>query len=130
MRLKRNNILANYLSLLGVRYTESFSGQYFNEHPHKRNLFGLSKMLSDYNVENGAIRIEDKQNDIQEIQTPFIAQFGGGFVAVYIEAEFRKHEAWKQKTQIRATPTVLVNGYQLPESYKIEDLRYFTNLDL
>ena len=83
MRLKRNNILANYLSLLGVRHTESFSGQYFNEHPHKHNLFELSKMLSDYNVENGAIRIEDKQNDIQEIQTPFIAQFGGDFVAVY-----------------------------------------------
>ena len=47
-----------------------------------------------------------------------------------IEVEFEKHEAWKKKTQIRATPTVLVNGHQLPESYKIEDLRYFTDLDL
>jgi protein-disulfide isomerase len=40
-----------------------------------------------------------------------------------IEAEFRKHEAWKQKTRLRSTPTVLVNGYQLPDSYKVEDLR-------
>ena len=47
-----------------------------------------------------------------------------------VEAEFQKHEAWKQKTQISATPTVLVNGYKLPESYKIEDLRYFTDLDV
>ena len=47
-----------------------------------------------------------------------------------IEIEFQKHEAWKQKTQLRATPTILINGYQLPESYKIEDLRYFTDLDL
>ena len=47
-----------------------------------------------------------------------------------IEEEFQRHEAWKQKTQLRATPTILINGYQLPESYKIEDLRYFTDLDL
>ena len=47
-----------------------------------------------------------------------------------IEAEFQRHEAWKLKTQIKGTPTVLINGYKLPESYKIEDLRYFTNLDL
>ena len=47
-----------------------------------------------------------------------------------IEAEFAKHNAWKEKTKLRGTPTVLVNGYQLPESYKIEDLPYFTNLEL
>jgi len=47
-----------------------------------------------------------------------------------IEVEFQKHEAWKEKTQLRATPTILVNGYQLPETYKIEDLRYFIDLDL
>jgi len=45
-----------------------------------------------------------------------------------IEAEFQKHEAWKEKTQLRATPTILVNGYQLPENYKIEDLQYFATL--
>jgi protein-disulfide isomerase len=47
-----------------------------------------------------------------------------------IEEEFQKHEAWRQKTQLSATPTILVNGFQLPVSYKIEDIRYFTNLDL
>jgi protein-disulfide isomerase len=43
-----------------------------------------------------------------------------------IEAEFQKHESWKAKTQLRATPTIIVNGYKLPGNYKIEDLRYFT----
>ena len=47
-----------------------------------------------------------------------------------IEEELEKHEAWKKKTQLRATPTALVNGYQLPGSYKIEDLRYFTELNI
>ena len=48
----------------------------------------------------------------------------------YIEIEFEKHEAWRKKSQLRGTPTVLVNGYQLPESYKVEDLRYFIDLEL
>ena len=46
------------------------------------------------------------------------------------EVEFQKHESWKKKTQLRATPTILVNGYKLPENYKIEDLCYFTEFDL
>jgi hypothetical protein len=47
-----------------------------------------------------------------------------------IEIEFQKHKSWKKKTQLRATPTILVNGYKLPETYKIEDLQYFTEFDL
>ena len=47
-----------------------------------------------------------------------------------IEAEFQKHEAWKEKAQLRATPTVLVNGYKLPDNYKIEDLQYFTGFNV
>jgi protein-disulfide isomerase len=47
-----------------------------------------------------------------------------------IETEFQKHEAWKTKTQLRATPTVLVDGYKLPDNYKIEDLRYFTEFNV
>ena len=47
-----------------------------------------------------------------------------------VEAEFQKHEAWKKKSEIRATPTVLVNGYKLPENYKIEDLQNFTEINI
>ena len=71
------------MDLLEVKHTQSFSDRYFNEYPQKYNLFGLSKMLFDYGVNNGATSISDKENDIQEIQTPFIAQFSGDFVAVH-----------------------------------------------
>ena len=47
-----------------------------------------------------------------------------------VEAEFQQHEAWKAKTQLRATPTILVNGYKLPGNYKIDDLRYFTEFTI
>ncbi|MDR2968314.1 MAG: thioredoxin domain-containing protein [Tannerellaceae bacterium] len=46
-----------------------------------------------------------------------------------IEAEFHRHESWIEKTQLRATPTIFVNGYKLPDNYKIEDLRYFTEFN-
>ena len=79
---KTKNIFVAFLDLLNVKHTKSFSNQYFNEHPHKYNLFGMSKMLSDYGVENTGARIKDKEQNISEIETPFIAHFGGDFVAV------------------------------------------------
>jgi hypothetical protein len=36
---KMQNILIAFLELLGVKHTKSFSGQYYNEHPHKYNLW-------------------------------------------------------------------------------------------
>jgi len=72
-----------FLDLLKVKHTQEFSNRFFNEHPHKYNLLGLSEMLSDFGIENAATRIEDKEKDIVEIQTPFIAHFGGDFAVVH-----------------------------------------------
>jgi len=44
--------------------------------------------------------------------------------------EFQKHKSWKEKTQLWAMPTISVNGYKLPENYKIEDLKYFTEFNV
>ena len=88
MYTKGANVFVSFLELLTVKHTSDFSNQYFNEHPHKYNLFGLSKLLSEYGVENVATRIIDKEKDIFEIETPFIAHFGGDFAVVYkVEAE-------------------------------------------
>jgi len=70
------------LDLLGVKHTKSYSNQYFNEYPHKYNLYGISKMLSDYGVRNAATRIENKENNIFHIECPFVAHFGGDFLVV------------------------------------------------
>ena len=50
-------------------------------------------------------------------------------IKIAIEVEFQKHESWKEKTQLRATPTIIVNGYKMPDNYKIEDLCYFTEFN-
>ncbi len=76
-----DNIFTTFLDLLEVKYTDSFSRQYFNEHPHKYNLFGLSSMLSDYGIENVGVKISDRKK-ICTIEPPFIAHTGNDFAVV------------------------------------------------
>lgn len=94
------NTFVTFLDLLEIKHTQSFSNQYFNEHPHKNNLFGLSKMLSDYGVDNAATCISDKEKDITEIQTPFIAQFSGDFIAVHEVEPDNVSFIWKGKNHV------------------------------
>jgi uncharacterized membrane protein len=41
-----------------------------------------------------------------------------------IKEEITLHDNWIEKTKIDETPTILVNGYKLPEIYNFEDLVY------
>ena len=34
-------------------------------------------------------------------------------------------DKWCKATGISFTPTIFINGYQLPDAYSIEDLQYF-----
>ncbi|MDD4438824.1 MAG: vitamin K epoxide reductase family protein, partial [Tissierellia bacterium] len=76
-----SNIFISFLKLLKVKYTNSFSNQFFNEHPHKYNLFGLSSMLSDYGIENIGLKISNI-DDLCLIETPFIAHIKDDFVII------------------------------------------------
>ena len=89
------NTFVTLLELLKVKHTGEFSNRYFNEHPHKYNLFGLSKMLSDYGVVNVAARVADKENDIEYIETPFIAHFGGDFAAIHKIESSKVYFLWR-----------------------------------
>lgn len=39
-----------------------------------------------------------------------------------VDEELSHHYYWKTRMKIRGTPTVLLNGYKLPDSYLVEDL--------
>jgi len=80
---RSQNTFVTILDLLKVKHTSEFSNRYFNEHPHKYNLYGLSKMLSDYGIENAGTKIADKEKDITNIDLPFVAHTGNDFVVVY-----------------------------------------------
>ena len=96
MKSGQNTFVA-FPELLKVRHTKDFSNRYFNEHPHKYNLLGLSKMLSDYGIANAGTRIADKEKDLPNIECPFVAHNRGGFVVVYkVEAE-KVYYIWNGK---------------------------------
>lgn len=77
----RMNIFTILLKELGVKHTSSFAGKLYNEHPYRDSLYGLSKMLSDYKIENVGVRVKDKEQ-ITSYPTPFLAQYGHEFVVV------------------------------------------------
>lgn len=74
-----NNIFTVLLNALGVPYTRKFASKLYGEHPHKNNMFGLSKMLFDYQVPNEGVMLKD-QKDIISVEPPFIAQFNNDLV--------------------------------------------------
>lgn len=38
-----------------------------------------------------------------------------------------KQSAWCKIAEIKATPTFLLNGYCLPETYQLKDIKYLLN---
>ncbi|MCD8031423.1 MAG: thioredoxin domain-containing protein [Bacteroides sp.] len=94
---KLSNVFTSTLFFLNVKHTKRYSDLFYNEHPHKYNLFGLSKMLFDYGINNGGIKIENKNSDIFDIQTPFIAQLGDVFTCVHDVDSKKVSYVWNGK---------------------------------
>lgn len=44
-----------------------------------------------------------------------------------VTEELKRHNEWKEINKLSATPTILVNGYLLPEHYQIEDMVEFVD---
>ena len=63
------------LKELKVKYTHLYAEKLHNEHPHKDNLYGISKMLADYGVESAIIDIADK--DFKLLKYNSILNFRG-----------------------------------------------------
>ena len=98
----------------------------FNENLDSTNKFLIAACLIDKT--DSAMQIfKDWFEKGKLLRDDYFKDMGLQMENPMIEVEFQKHELWKEKNRIRRTPTVLVNGYQLPEIYKIKDLRYFTN---
>lgn len=77
-----NDIFSTFLTELGVKHTGAFTRKAYAEHPHKYNLFGLYDLLKTYNVPSAATTVEADKDNLTNIETPFVAHFGGEFVVV------------------------------------------------
>lgn len=78
--MKEHSIFTEFLQRLGVPCTAAYSDAAFAAMPF-RSLFGLSKLLRKYGVENEAYALTDK-SAAASVPTPFLAQYGCSFVVV------------------------------------------------
>lgn len=91
------NIFVAFLELLNVKHTKTFSGKYYQEHPHKYSLYGISKMLTDYKIENIAIRSKNKTKTLRELEVPFVAYVASDFVIVFRITQENVDYLWRNK---------------------------------
>lgn len=56
----------------------------------------------------------------------FINTHGGIHCDISANEEIEKHKKWATNSGLQATPTLLLNGYVLPQEYSIKDLVYIT----
>lgn len=77
--MEHDNLFIQILEILSIKHTEDFTIRYYERHPHKNNLFGLSEMLRYYNIENVAAEIQKTQENLSSLVVPFVA---------YVDHEF------------------------------------------
>ncbi len=77
---KEHSIFTEFLQRLQVPATAAYSDAAFAAMPF-RSLFGMSKLLQKYGVDNEAYELTDK-SAAASIPTPFLAQYGCSFVVV------------------------------------------------
>lgn len=73
-------LLSDFLKVLGVPHTESYSDSAFRGMTFK-SLFGFSRLLGSYGVRSEALRLSDKA-DLARLPCPFIVQDDKGFAIV------------------------------------------------
>lgn len=74
------SILSDFLQALGVPHTRRYSDRRFDSLTFK-SLFGLSRLLDEYGVENSAWAVP-KNGSLAMLPAPFLAQKPGNFVIV------------------------------------------------
>lgn len=79
----RHNILIDILLNLNVKYTARFTNKLYNEHPFQKSFYGLSKMLNLYGIQNAGVKIENKEEDLHNIELPFVVLANNYFYLVY-----------------------------------------------
>jgi len=78
---KKTDILYELLRRLKVKHTDLFLNKLYEEHPHKYNLFGLSRILKDYNIDNDGYKFDNKEI-LKDLDVPFVAQYNQQLVIV------------------------------------------------
>lgn len=80
--MKIFNPFIQILDLLSINYTLNYTFKYYETHPNKYNLLGISQMLDAYLVENVGVHVDSTSDNLKEFQCPFLACVNTHFVVV------------------------------------------------
>lgn len=97
----------------------------FNDNLESSNKFLISTFFNKKNSERDKV-FRKWFSGGQNTRESFFNTYSTNMQDTEVLTEFEKHKVWKIHSKITSTPTILVNGYKLPDNYKIEDLVYFS----
>ena len=83
-----------FLDNAKLKYT-GFSYKYYEEHPYKYSMLGLSMMLNDYGIANKGVRTQTKDEAVKELVPPYIAHINHDFVNVYGKTDEKIFYIWR-----------------------------------
>lgn len=81
MNVKKKNLLELSLELLKVKFTKKYTQRLYEQTPHRNTLFGMSSMLSDYNVNHIPFKVKD-MDEIESLQLPLIVDLMGNVTLI------------------------------------------------
>lgn len=105
--MEHDNLFIQILEILSIKHTEDFTIRYYERHPHKNNLFGLSEMLRYYNIENVAAEIQKTQENLSSLDVPFVAYVDHEFVSVRHVSTEAIIYSWRGKNITLSIPVFL-----------------------
>lgn len=74
-------LFEKFISTLDVPHTKRYANTIYYEHPYRYTLYGMSQMLSRYNIDYEVLRLAEKK-DVIKISIPFIAEITKDFYIV------------------------------------------------
>jgi protein-disulfide isomerase len=117
--------IEQFLNTTNDKFCVQYIFSSFNEELESSSKFLINTYLS--NPENSKFIFKEWFESGKNNKSDFFKKYG--YNEQYSE-EYDRHIQWKNDAKLSATPTILVNGYKLPENYKIEDLKYITNFNV
>lgn len=114
------------LQKMGDKICVQYIFSAFNGNLLKSNRF----LIAAYQNESGAKAEEIYHRWYEEEKNradTYIQSLGYDITSESVTEELNQHTQWKEINKLSATPTILVNGYLLPEHYQIEDLAEFVD---
>lgn len=105
--MEHDNLFIQILEILSIKHTEDFTIRFYESHPHKNNLFGLSEMLRYYNIENVAAEIQKTQENLSSLDVPFVAYVDHEFVLVRHVSTEAIIYSWRGKNITLSIPVFL-----------------------